>query len=101
MLIETNMESNKKVKAPRNLIDPASPLYKPGNYKEMDVWLNALSRQAWLAVLGSYVAGGNNNVIQFLRDTYPMNIELWKDKDLSHFFNCRNWGEFRSRNERS
>lgn len=94
------MELDKKAKAPKNKVDPSSPLYKPNNYKEMDEWLNALSRQAWLAVMSAYIFGGKANVVQFLRTAYPENIKLWKDKDLIHFFNCRNWSDFRTRGER-
>jgi hypothetical protein len=89
-----------KIKATKNKVDPSSPLYKPGNYKEMDEWLNVLSGQAWKAILGSYAAGGHSNVVSYLKTTYKDNIEKWKEKDLIHYFNCRKWSDFRTRGER-
>jgi molybdopterin-guanine dinucleotide biosynthesis protein A len=76
-------------------------LFAPSNYKEMDEWLNALSRQAWLGILGSYIAGGHRNVILYMRVHFTINIVKWKDKDLLQFFNCRKLNDFRSRSERA
>jgi hypothetical protein len=85
-----------------NTVEPNSPSYKPSNYKEMDDWLNALSRQAWTAIVGAYMAGGGAlGVIQWMRIKYKENIAMWKDKDLRHFFACRQWSEFRTRSERT
>lgn len=66
----------------------------------MDDWLNGFTVQEWTAVLGAYAAGGILNVVQYLRATYSSNLELWKEKDLRHFFNSRKWSDFRTKAER-
>jgi hypothetical protein len=66
----------------------------------MDDWLNDFSCREWTAVLGAYADGGFRGVIQYLRNTYPSNLEKWGDKDLLHFFNCRRLSEFRTKSER-
>jgi hypothetical protein len=75
--------------------------YKPSCYKEMDEWLNNFNMQEWTAVLGAYAAGGITNVVQYLRNTYPNNLQLWREKDMRHFFNSRKWSDFRSKTERT
>lgn len=78
----------------------SSALFKPSNYQDMDDWLNAFSRSAWIAVLGAYVFGGYDGVIQYVKTVYKANTELWKEKDLRHYFSCRKWSDFRTRGER-
>ncbi len=85
-----------------NKVNPDSLSYKPTNYKEMDEWLNALSRQDWIAVIGSYIAGGGNSgVVQHMRTKYKDTVAMWKDNDLQHFFSSRKWSDFRTRGERT
>lgn len=74
---------------------------KPSNYKEMEDFINNLPANSWLGLLGAYAAGGITSVIQYLRNVYPIELELWRDKDIRHFFNSRVLSEFRTRTERS
>lgn len=73
---------------------------QPSNYIEMDTWLNNFSRQAWRPILGSYAAGGNKCVIDYLRRSYTVNVVKWGEKDLWHYFACRKWSDFLSTAER-
>jgi len=81
-------------------VDFSSSSFKPRNYIEMDEWLNHLSIHSWLGIVGAYTAGGNSNVIDYLRSRYANNLEKWKDKDLRHYLNCRKLSDFNSRFER-
>jgi hypothetical protein len=96
------MEIKKKI-AQRNSLC-AGPVsvssYQPVSYKEMDDWLNSFSTQDWTALIGSYTAGGFKSVIEYMRNKYGNNLSFWKDKDLRHFWNSRNWTDFKSKHER-
>lgn len=93
------MDMNSNRDSSRN-DDVRSPSYKPRNYKEMDEWLNVFSYREWTAILGSYAAGGFANVVEHMRDRYADNLEKWREKDLRHFFNSRQWSDFKGRSER-
>lgn len=75
--------------------------FKPSSYKQMDDWLNSFSTQAWTALLGAYTAGGYQNVVVYMRNRYADNLVKWKDKDLRHFWDSREWTDFKTRHERS
>lgn len=94
------MELEKRLEASEDKPDYLSPIYRPKSYDDMDNWLNNLSSRAWLGVLGAYSAGGFENVIVYLKRVYAFNLEKWREKDLRHFFNARQLGEFKSRTDR-
>lgn len=75
--------------------------YKPVRYQDMDDWLNEFSVQEWTAVIGAYAAGGITSVVQYLKQKYPNNLEMWREKDLRHFFNSRRLTDFRAKAERA
>lgn len=72
----------------------------PTSYSDMEGWLNSLTSQEWLAIIGAYSAGGINNIILLLKRKYPYNLRKWKDKDLQYFFKSHPLNNFRNKYER-
>lgn len=92
-----------EVSPSRRLTNPNARLlsFKPKSYQDMDDWLNALSPQAWIAVVGAFALGGFPSVIEHIKQAHQSNLAKWRNKDLQHFFDSRKLEDFKTRHERS
>lgn len=79
---------------------PVNTNSAPTNYKEMEDWLNDLSFQEWIALLGAYANGGTTGLIEYMKNNYQNQLRNWKGKDLKHFWVSRKWEDFKSKTDR-